>query len=184
MAGVLIAILAGLAAPQTAPHPSTQQPYAAPVIRPFEPGPDFGREIAEGDGASPSHRPPLTTPVTVDTYAGSYERPPTELEMAYDQGVAAAEIRADQTAGPLDRGWVIRDERGRMLYELVLLDPGFGPVEGGWRNGRDAGGATASDGVLTLDDGASIVLEQAGDGWRGAMTRDGRVVRVTLTRPD
>lgn len=188
MSGMLIALLAGLPALQTplqaAPHPSTQDSYQAPVIRPFEPGSDFGREIAEGDAASPPHRPSLTTPVTVDAYRRSYEPAPTDLELAYEQGVTSAEIRADQTAGPLDRWWVVRDEAGRLLYELVLSDPGFGPVEGGWRSERDGGGATVADGVLTLDDGAAITLERDGAGWRGQMTLNGRTRPVTITRPD
>ena len=184
MSGLLIATLAGLLTPQAAPHPSTLEPYAAPVIRPFEPGPDFGREIPEGDAAPPPHRPPLVEPVVVDAYDGSYEYMPTDVETAYEQGVASAELRADQAAGPLDHDWVVRDAEGRTLYEIVLMDSGIGPVEGGWRSGRDMGGAAAADGVLRLDDGASIVLERAGAGWRGRLARDGRSVPVTLTRPD
>jgi len=83
MSGILIAALAGLLTPQAAPHPSTLTPYTAPAIRPFEPGSDFGREVAQGDEADAPHRPPLTTPVTVDAYDGSYEVKPTDLETAY-----------------------------------------------------------------------------------------------------
>jgi hypothetical protein len=184
MSGILIAVLAGLSSPQAAPHPSALETYSAPVIRPFEPGPEFGREPAEGDAPTRPHRPPLTAPVTVDAYDGAYEISPTDVEIAYEQGVASAEIRADQTAGPLDRWWWIRDEAGRRLYELVLTDSGVGPVEGGWRSDRDAGGAVVEDGVLRLDDGAAIALERTADGWRGRMTRGGRTTPVTLTRPD
>ncbi|HYC99448.1 hypothetical protein [Brevundimonas sp.] len=181
---MMIVLLAGLLTPQAAPHPSTLEPYSAPAIRPFEPGPDSGHDVAQGDAAGAPHRPPLTAPVTVGAYDGSYELAPTDVEIAYDQGVASAEIRTDQIAGPLDGWWWVRDPAGPTLYELVLADSGLGPIEGGWRSGRDAGGAGVNDGVLTLDDGASIVLERTPAGWRGQMTRGGRVVPVTLTRPD
>lgn len=176
-----IAALAALLTPQAAPGPPPEP--AARAVRPFEPGPDFGRQIAEGDGAGRTHRPPLTAPVTVDAYDGAYEFAPTDAEIAYDQGVASAEIRADQGAGPLDRDWVIRDAEGRILYEIVLMDSGTGPAEGGWRSGRRTGGAAAVDGVLRLDDGATVVLERDGAGWRGRLDRDGRSREVSLTRP-
>lgn len=183
MSGILILALAGLAAPQSAPHPSALAPYEAPAIRPFEPGSDFGREIAEGDGGTPPHRRPLTAPVTVDAYAGSYEFTPTDIEAAYEQGVASAEIRTDQTAGPLDGVWSVRDGSGAVLFELVLIDSGSGPAEGGWRGGPRSGGAVADDGILTLEGAGSIVLERGGDGWRGRLTQDGRTRPVTLSRP-
>lgn len=186
MSGILIAALAGLATPQAAPSPSTMEPYSAPVIRPFEPGPDFGLEIAEGDAGGPPRRRPLTAPVTVDAYRGSYEATPTDIEIAYEQGVASAEQRADQTAGPLDGLWRISDAGGQVLYEVLLMDPGVGAVEGGWRSGREAGGAVSDGRTLTLEDdgGGVIVLERAGEGWRGRLTVDGRTRAVTITRPD
>ena len=185
MSGVLIAAAVALLTPQAAPHPSTLEPYSAPAIRPFEPDDDFGSETAEGDAVGRPHRPALAAPVTVDAYDGSYEATPTDLEIAYAQGVASAEIRADQTAGPLDGAWRITDAEGRTLFELVLMDPGGGRAEGGWRAGRDYGGAMAADGVLTLEDGGgTIVLERTGAGWRGRLTADGRTRPVTLTRPD
>lgn len=186
MSGILIAALAGLMTPQAAPHPSTLTPYTAPAIRPFEPGSDFGREAAQGDEAGAVHRLPLTAPVTVDAYAGSYEATPTDLETAYEQGVASAEIRADQMAGPLDGAWRIRDAAGRTLYDLVLMDAGFGPVEGGWRGpGRPGSGGAVSDGrTLTLEGGGVITLERAGAGWNGHLTEGGQTRPVTLSRPD
>jgi hypothetical protein len=185
MTALLIAALAGLAAPQATPN-SSLQTYSAPVIRPFEPGPDFGEEIAEGDAASPPRRRLLTAPVTVDAYDGSYEATPTDIEIAYEQGVASAERRVDQTAGPLEGLWLIRDAGGRTLYEVLLMDPGVGPVEGGWRNGGTGGGAVSDGRTLTLEDdgGGVVVLERAGEGWRGRLTVDGRSRPVTITRPD
>ena len=190
MSGMLIAALAGLLTPQAAPSPSSLEPYAAPAIRPFEPGSDFGREIAEGDAAGPPRRRALSAPVTVDAYRGSYEATPTEIEIAYEQGVASAELRADQSAGPLDGLWRIADADGRRLYEVLLMDPGVGPAEGGWRSGRETGGAVSDGRTLTLEDLSPdggqgvIVLERAGGGWRGRLTVDGRTRAVTITRPD
>lgn len=185
MSAVLIAAAAVLLTPQTAPHPSTLEPYSAPVIRPFEPDDNFGRELAEGDGAGAAHRPPLAAPVTVDAYDGSYEVTPTDLEIAYSQGVTSAEIRADQTAGPLDGAWRVTDGEGRTLYDLVLMDPGVGRAEGGWRTAREHGAAIAEGGVLTLEDGGGVArLERTGDGWRGRLTAGGGAQTVTLSRPD
>lgn len=185
MSAVLIAAAAALLTPQAAPPPSTLETYAAPVIRPFEPGNDFGRSNGEGDTAPRPYRAPLTASVTVDAYDRSYEAAPTGLEIAYDQGVAAAEIRADQTAGPLDGAWRVSDAGGRPLYELVMMDPGVGRAEGAWRRDRDYGGAVAEGGVLTLEGGVgTISLERDGAGWRGRLTADGRPQPVTLTRPD
>ena len=69
MSGIILAAFAGLLTQQALPHPSTQELYTAPVIRPFEPGSDFGREISEGDGSAAPHRRRLTRPVTVDATA-------------------------------------------------------------------------------------------------------------------
>ena len=185
MSAVLIAAAAVLLTPQYAPHPSTLEPYSAPVIRPFEPEDDFGRELAEGDVAAAAHRPSLTAPVTVDDYDGSYEAALGDVEIAYAQGVASAEIRADQSAGPLDGAWRVADAEGRTLYDLVLMDPGVGRAEGGWRTPRDHGPAVAEGGVLTLEGGGGTLrLERAGDGWRGRLTASGRTQTVTLSRPD
>ena len=183
MSGIILSALAGLLTPQAAPHPSTQALYTAPVIRPFEPGSDFGREVAEGDAAPARHRAPLTAPVTVDAYDGSYEVTPGDVEAAYDQGVASAEIRADQTAGPLDGLWRIVDADGRTLYELALMDPGSGTVEGGWRHARDSGAAVFDGRTLTLAGVGAVALERAPGGWRGQLTAGGQTRAVTLTRP-
>lgn len=184
MSGILLAALAGLLTPQAAPHPSTLELYTAPVIRPFEPGPDFGRETAEGDVGPAPHRAPLTAPVTVDAYDGAYEVTRTDAQIAYDQGVASAEIRADQTAGPMDGAWRIVDAEGRTLYELVLMDPGAGTVEGGWRDARDRGAAVVSGRTLTLEGVGAITLEPARGGWAGRLTANGQTRPVSLTRPD
>ena len=184
MSGFIVVAFAGLLTQQAAPHPSTQTLYEAPAIRPFEPGSDFGREVAEGDGEAGANRRTVAAPVTVDAYVRSYEHSPTDAEIAYEQGVASAEIRTDQTAGPLDGVWVVRDGTGQALYELVLMDSGDAPVEGGWSHAGRSGVATAADGMLTLEGRGALMLEQTGEGWRGQLSRDGRRQAVTLVRPD
>jgi hypothetical protein len=183
MTGLILIALAALSAPQTMPHPSTAAAYQAPVIRPFEPGPDFGRELVQGDAAAERHRRPLEAPVTVEAYVRSYEFMPTDAEAAYEQGVVAAEIRADQFAGPLEGVWRIVDAAGRTRFDLVLHDPGAGPAEGGWRNGSGWGAATSDGATLTLDGAGVLTLERTGAGWRGVLTVAGEARPVSLVRP-
>ena len=184
MSGFMVLALAGLLMQEAAPHPSTQAAYQAPVIRPFEPGRNFGREQAQGDADGDLFRRPLETPVVVEAYVRSYEYTPSEVEAAYEQGVASAEIRADQTAGRLDGAWRIVDATGRALYDLVLNDPGVGPVEGGWRGREDWGAATSDGATLTLDGAGAMTLERAGNSWRGVLTIDGQTRPVSLIRPN
>lgn len=183
MSGFIVVALAGLLSPQDAqPHPSTQASYQAPVIRPFEPPSDFGRERAQGDEGGDAHRRPLDAPVAVDAYVRSYEFSPGDSETAYDQGVDSAEIRADQTAGPLDGRWRMTDEQGHTICDLVLSDAGD-PVEGGWRTVDGSGVATVENGVLTLVGLGTLQLQADGGGWRGTLTGNGRSRPATLSRP-
>jgi len=185
MSGSALLILAALATPpQHLPHPSTQELYRPPVIRPFETGPGFGREQAQGDSASDAGRRPLTTPVIVEDYVRHYETPPTDNDIAYEQGVASAEVRADQTAGALDGFWRVTNAAGETLCDLVLSDPGHGPVEGGWRNAVASGVAVHAGHVLTLDSLGRITLSRSRDGWTGVLTAGGRDTPVRLSRPD
>lgn len=180
---ILIALSGLLMQNPAPPHPSTRAPYQAPVIRPFEPGPDFGQDRAQGDAAAGPQRRLLEAPVVVEAYARSYEFAPTDTEAAYEQGVAAAEIRADQAAGRLDGSWRIVDATGRKLYDLVLSDPGAGPVEGGWRNAEGSGVATSDGDTLTLSGAGTVSLERSVSGWRGTLAADGQVRAVRLLRP-
>jgi hypothetical protein len=184
MSGLFLLAFAGLLTQEAAPQPSTRAAYQPPVVRPFEPDRDFGGEQAQGDMAGELFRRPLEAPVLVEAYARSYEFTPGDTEVAYEQGVASAETRADQAAGRLDGAWRIVDATGRKLYDLVLSDPGAGPVEGGWR-GREGRGAATSDGVtLTLEGSGSMTLERTGNGWRGPLTIDGQSHPVSLVRPN
>ena len=183
MSGFIVVAFVGLLMQQQAqPHPSTLSLYQAPAIRPFEPPSDFGRETAQGDGETELHRRPLETAVSVDGYSRSYEFTPSDSEAAYDQGVASAEIRVDQTAGPLDGAWRVTDERGHVLFNMVISDRGA-LIEGGWRGDEGSGVVTANDRTMTLEGLGVLALEVEGAGWRGTLTGSGRPKTVTVSRP-
>lgn len=180
MSGFIAIAFAGLLMQQADPHPSTLALYEAPAIRPFEPTPDFGREAAQGDDEAELHRRALEAPVSVEAYARSYEYSPSDTEAAYDQGVASAELRVDQTAGPLDGRWRVADERGQTLFALLIRDDGVGLVEGGWR-GDGAGGVAVEGRRLTLDGLGVLTLDAEGG---GRLTVGGRDRTVRLSRPE
>lgn len=184
MSGFIVAAFAGLLMQQAAPHPSTQEPYRAPAIRPYEPASDFGREGAQGDAEGELHRRPLEAPVPVEAYARSYEFSPTDAETLYDQGVTSAEIRADQAAGPMDGAWRIVDAAGRPLYQLILNDAGAGAAEGGWRGETGAGAAILDDRTLTLEGAGVMTLGPEGHGREGVLIVDGRTQPARLSRPE
>ena len=81
---ILIALSGLLMQEPAPPHPSTRAPYQAPVIRPFEPGPDFGQDRAQGDAAAGPQRRLLEAPVVVEAYARSYEFAPSDAEADYE----------------------------------------------------------------------------------------------------
>jgi len=192
MIGFVFASLLALPTPYGA-LAATPETYEVPVIRPFEPPSDFGREQAQGDDGGEVHRRALTAPVTVDAYVRSYETSPTDSEVAYDQGVTQAEIDTDARMGPLDGRWRVADSEGRPLLSLALTDRGGGRmIEGAWRD--PAGGAVARTGiagparrvgdiVIVPLQGAELRLERAGQGWAGTLVRDGRSRPVALSRP-
>lgn len=184
MSGTIAAALAGLLLQQAVPYPSTLEPYRPPVVRPYEPTSNFGREAeAQGDAAGDLHRRPLTAPVAVDAYAGSYEFSPTDAETTYNQAVASAEMRADDRAGPLEGRWAVTAADGAPLFGLVLSDPGDGGlIEGGWRRGSARGGATLGDDGLELEGYGLLTLERTVTGWRGVLTVGDRSSDVVLSR--
>lgn len=189
---MLSLVLMALAALQTAyaDAPSSET-YQAPTVRPFEPPSNFGRETAQGDAALDLHRRPLDAPVAVEAYHRSYEASPTDAELAYEQGVAQAQINADALSGPLDGRWRVTDPQGRALLSLALNDRGRDqPAQGAWRTlagERAAGvaeGVASGDGetVLNLGDRGRLVLSRTADGWSGVLEQDGRRTAVTLGR--
>jgi hypothetical protein len=182
MSGFIVAAFAGLLIQQAEPHPSTRSLYQAPAIRPFEPPSDFGRETAQGDGDAVLHRRPLEAPVTVERYVRTYEFTPTDLEAAYEQGVTSAELRMDQTAGPLDGAWTVTDERGRALFALVVSDRGA-LAEGGWRGDAGSGAVTRDGSRLTLEGLGVLALEADRPGWRGVLTASDGSPRSVVVSP-
>lgn len=168
--------------------------YQAPSVRPFEPPSNFGRETAQGDAPTDLHRRPLDTPVAVEVYRRSYEASPTDAELAYEQGVAQAQINADGLSGPLDGRWRVADASGRPLLSLALNDRGGDqPVEGAWRllggapDGEQASGliqaVVGGEGVV-VDLGAEgrLTLHPTDAGWAGTLEHGGRRTAVTLGR--
>lgn len=182
MSGFIFLAFAGALLQQASPHPSTLTQYSAPEIRPFEPTSDFGRERPQGDAETETHRRPLEAPVSVEAYVRSYEYSPGDTEAAYDQGVASAEIRVDQSAGVMDGRWRVSDDQGQVLFSLVLDDDGRGPVEGGWRGAAGSGPATVEGRTVTLDGLGALALEPAGRDWRGTLSEGGRTRAVTVSR--
>jgi hypothetical protein len=180
MSGILAAAFALLLVEPETPHPSTQVEYQPPAIRPFEPPSNFGRDVAEESEEERGHRGPLR-PVKVDEYRRSYELSPADPDVAYDQGVTSAEIRADQSAGPLGGYWRAADPTGAQLFELVLTDDG-GRLEGGWRNATGSGGAAVVDGQLELEGLGQARLTRQGSGWGGLLELKGRTLQMSLTR--
>jgi hypothetical protein len=196
---ILFALMIAVAAEpaiQAAPLlDATPETYQAPIIRPFEPPSDFGREQveAQGDATADLHRPPLTEPVVVDAYVRSYEVDQTDGDIAYDQGVAQAEIDADARMGPLDGRWRIAGPDGKPLLSLALTDRGAGRmIEGAWRR-LDAPAGTDQTGVagpasqvgdlavIPLSSG-ELHLQPAARGWTGELIQNGRARPVTVSR--
>ena len=172
---------------------ATPETYQPPVVRPFEPPSNFGREEAQGDSDETLHRRKLTQPVVVGAYVRSYETSPTDLEIAYDQGVTQAEINMDSRAGPLDGRWRVKDADGKPILSLALTDLGEGRmIEGAWRRlapraaDKDSGfaGPAATDGetVVVPAAGGELRLQAASNGWTGVLVQDGRSRPVTLSR--
>ncbi|GAW42395.1 hypothetical protein SH203_02811 [Brevundimonas sp. SH203] len=197
---VLLAATSISSAPQTASPEATAlldatpETYQAPVVRPFEPPSDFGREEAQGDASADRLRRPLTQPVAVEAYVGSYEFSPGDGEIAYDQGVTQAEIDADRRAGPLDGRWRVAAPDGQPLLSLSLTDRGEGRrIEGAWRrlDARAASTPGGAAGPAGFDGAAAVVplaggelhLRAAAHGWSGELVQNGRARPVTVARP-
>ena len=189
---LLAVFLAGLSGQERA-YTARTEVYAPPVVRPYEPPSNFGRQIAEGDADASVRRRPITAPVAVEAYRNNYEGRRTPAEISYQQGVEAARLRQNARMGGLDGLWRAVDADGRPVLDLVLTDDGAGPVEGALRPvrsdrmavvevGSDAEGRrvfTASLGEQTV----SLRLHPDGPGWTGELTGLGAVRTVTLTRP-
>lgn len=187
MSGTIAIALASLLLQQATPHPSTLRAYEPPAVRPYQPASNFGREhLSEGDTTGELRRGPITRPVDVDAYDGSYEPIPGVRETVYDMAVRAAEGRADRTAGPLEGRWEVLDGRGEVVAEVLLSDRD-GLVEGGWAGvapGVGSGAAWLEGRTLRLERGGVLTLNDTADGARGALTLGGRRQAVTVRKAD
>lgn len=179
------------AAAAPAPEVPAADLYQPPRIRPFEPPADFAPPPELVAPAAATDRP-LDRVVTVDAYAGDYEAADTAIEIAYDQGVAAAERRVASAMGPLDGLWRVIDRDGRVHLLLSIVDPGGeAPVQGGWLVPGAA--PAADDGVLTGEvqrpDGARLAtgagtlrLTLRGGVWRGVLAAEDGEIPISLRR--
>ena len=116
-----------------------------------------------------------------------------------DSRIAASAAAAQALHGPLDGTWALRDNQGRSLYVIQIVDPvpGQGDLQAAW------GDPSATDResdlgvvngirregprlVLTFappDGPVSVTLEEGGgDRWTGRMERRGALISVSLTR--
>ncbi len=178
--------------------PSSQQLYARPLVRPFEPASNFGRVQAQGDDESEVWRQPLLIPAYIDSYRHQYETSPEDQEIAYDQAVSEREMGYDDHMGPLDGRWTVTNADGETVASLVLTDSGVGRViEGAWtrpaRPGlagdlepiqyaqRDAPGRVS----VWMGDAGTLTLSPTADGeWVGVHQRGDLAEPVVLRRRD
>ena len=188
---LLVVMLAGLSGQERAWTARTEV-YVPPVVRPYEPPSNFGRQIAEGDADASVRRRPITAPVAVEAYRNNYEGRRTPAELSYQQGVEAARLRQNARMGGLDGLWRVVDAEGRPVLDLVLSDDGAGTVEGALRPARSDRTApvevvSAGDGTRTVTaalgtDTLTLRLHPDGADWTGELTGLGEARTVTLTR--
>lgn len=193
---LMIAGVSGLSGQETAyAQAASSEVYAAPVVRPYEPPSDFGRQVEEGDVNRPIRSRPITGPVAVEAYQGNYEQIRSSGEIGYVAAVNRARASADARMGSLDGVWTATGADGRPVLDLVLSDRGSSkpvegalslndqtrstaPVESVTRNGEET--------VIEASVGGRAVrlrLRQAGQGWTGSLSGLGRDQAVSLTRP-
>lgn len=191
---VLASVLA-TQSPTPPAAPGSGEAAAPPPVRPYE----MPESVAAGlSGWSPPREGALT-PVTVESYARSYEGPRDPLDQRFLIGLESARLAMDSRMGPLDGAWVVEDAGGAPLLALILTDPApSGAIEGAWADLTGPVGARPSGviGAVTREDGALSVsflapgdadpvrlrLRPDGDGWRGRLIRPGGPVRTVVMR--
>lgn len=170
--------------------------YAAPVIRPYEPPSDFGRQVEEGDVNRPIRSRPIAGPVAVEAYQGNYEQNRSSGEVSYVAAVNRARASADARMGSLDGVWSAVGADGRPVMDLVLSDRGPSkPVEGALSL-NDTTRSTAPVDSVTRDGEETVIeasvngrpvrlrLQPAGQGgWSGTLSGLGRDQAVSLAHP-
>jgi len=195
---IWLALLASLVThgPETA-GASSDRLYERPLVRPYEPPSDFGREEAEGDDEGPIYRKPLAAPVAVDDYRHSYEVTRGDADVDYDQNVTQAELDYDARMGPLDGRWTVRDADGRDVLQLALVDMGDDRmVEGAWMRRAEPGSAGDIEPIeavrrdlvgrvsIWLGSEGSLTLSPTTDGgWAGVLQTARGTQPVSVRRP-
>ena len=191
---LMIAGASGLSGQETAyARAGSTEVYAAPVVRPYEPPSDFGRQVEEGDVGRPIRSRPITGPVAVEAYQGNYEQNRSSGEIGYVAAVNRARASADARMGSLDGVWTATAADGKPVLDLVLSDRGPSkPVEGALSL-NDATRSTAPVDRVTRDDQTAEVeasvggravrlrLQPSGQGWTGTLSGLGRDQAVTLS---
>lgn len=177
----------------------TSETYAAPVVRPYEPPSDLGRQAAEGDADATVRGRVIAAPVAVEAYSASYEASRSPRELSYQQGVEAARQTQNARMGPLDGEWRAVDAEGGAVLDLVLSDRGASwPIEGALRLARtdrtvliDSVTTAGETRVVTAAvDGRPVELrlhrqgQDQGQSWRGELAGLGRAQSLTLVRPE
>ena len=126
--------------------------------------------------------------------------PNTLLDSQGDTTVRSALVQALSRQGPLDGAWVIAGVDGAPLYNIHIVDPPRGPLEGAWRDVTAPPGATTATGVLSAAsrDEAQVTISftrktefvtatlrpRLGGGYAGDLTAAGAPARpVLMTRP-
>jgi len=126
------------AATPLAPQPYVApQPYAAPrAYTPFPTQPP----------APPPPRPRSTTgqPVHIEEADRTPDAPPTSVDLGYEARLRSSFASAQGMQGPLDGRWTLSAAGMGDLYILQLVDTGYGPLEGAWRDVRRAGAIEGS----------------------------------------
>jgi hypothetical protein len=194
-------MIAGLSGQETAyAQPSlnraaSSEVYAAPVIRPYEPPSDFGRQVEEGDVNRPIRSRPIAGPVAVEAYPGNYEQNRSSGEVSYVAGRQSRPRLGRRPDGAAGRGV---ERRGRRR------PPGAGSGPVGSRTVEARRGSpeperptrsTAPVDSVTRDGGEAVIeasingrpvrlrLQPAGKGWTGTLSGLGRDQAVSLAHP-
>ena len=165
----------------TFPYGGVRTPYAAPAPPALPPSVSSG------------------SPVNVDDYDRTPERPLNAVELNYENRLRASFASAQGMQGPMDGGWTLSTRDGAKLYALLLVDKNQASLEGAWRDLRRPGVAEASGffsdiqrigGQLTASfypgagrGAAGLSLQAASNGeWTGDLTEGGRRTPVVLRR--
>ncbi len=165
----------------TFPYGGVRTPYAAPAPPALPPSVSSG------------------SPVNVDDYDRTPERPLNAVELNYENRLRASFASAQGMQGPMDGGWTLSTREGAKLYALLLVDKNQASLEGAWRDLRRPGVGEASGffsdiqrigGQLTASfypgagrGAAGLSLQAASNGeWTGDLTEGGRRTPVVLRR--